>query len=122
MTTQWVPLRGIHLLWGRYQYPQVSGSTEIQVSPGALGNLGTCPKYPLLGHRDGHKHSACCYPIRHDLPVLFLKFLAVPGLCCCMQALSSCGELGPLSSCVHQLLTTTASLVSEYRLQAPGLQ
>ena len=47
-------------------------------------------------------------------------FLAVLGLCCCMEASSSCGESGLLSGCVGSslvcgLLIAVASLVVEHR-------
>ena len=64
--------------------------------------------------------------------VLFLKnkfiylfiylFLAALGLCCCMWALSSCGEQGLLFVVVCGLLTVVASLVAEHGLQACGIQ
>ena len=38
------------------------------------------------------------------------------GLCCCMQAFSSCGERGLLFVSVHGLLIAVASLGAEYRL------
>ena len=47
---------------------------------------------------------------------IFNLFLAVLGLCCCMQAFSSCIERGLLFVVVHGLLTAVASLVVEHRL------
>ena len=38
------------------------------------------------------------------------------GLCCCMQAFSSCGERGLLFVSVHGLLIAVASLGAEHRL------
>ena len=48
---------------------------------------------------------------------VYLLFLAVLGLCCCVWAFSSCGKGEPLSSC-----GTRASLVAEHRLMASRLQ
>ena len=36
------------------------------------------------------------------------------GLCCCMQAFSSCSEWGLLFVAVHGLLTAMTSLVAEH--------
>ena len=54
---------------------------------------------------------------------IFLKFiyfiylfLAVLGLHCCAQALSSCSERGLLFLMVHMLLITVASLVAKHGL------
>ena len=47
--------------------------------------------------------------------ILFL-FLAALGLCCCVQAFSSCGERGLLFVVVRGLLIAVASLVAEHRL------
>ena len=55
------------------------------------------------------------------LTLLFI-FLAALGLCCCMQAFSSCGERGLLFIALHGLLIVVASLVAEHGLQAHGLQ
>ena len=44
-------------------------------------------------------------------------FLAVLGLCCCVQAFSSCSERGLLFVAVRRLLIAVASLVAEHRLQ-----
>ena len=49
-------------------------------------------------------------------------FLAALGLRCCMQALPSCGERGPLFTVVCGLLVAVASLVAEHGLQVCGLQ
>ena len=49
-------------------------------------------------------------------------FLAVLGVRCCVQALSSCGEWGPLFIVVHRLLIAVDSLVAEHRLQEHGPQ
>ena len=49
-------------------------------------------------------------------------FLSLSGLCCCMQAYSSCGEQGLLYIAVHRLFIAVASLVSELGLLARGLQ
>ena len=43
-------------------------------------------------------------------------FLAALGLCCCMQAFSSCGEWGLLFLAVRGLLIAVASLVAEHGL------
>ena len=44
---------------------------------------------------------------------MYLLFLAVLGLCCCVWAVSSCGEQGPLFTAVDELLIVMASVVSE---------
>ena len=41
-------------------------------------------------------------------------FLAALGLCCCAQALSSCGEQGLLFIVAHGLLIAMASFVAEH--------
>ena len=41
-------------------------------------------------------------------------FLAMLGLCCFMQAFSSCGKLGYSLAVVHRLLVGVASLVEEH--------
>ena len=43
-------------------------------------------------------------------------FLAALGLCCCVQAFSSCSERGLLFVAVRGLLTAVASLVAEHGL------
>ena len=43
---------------------------------------------------------------------ILMFFLAAPGLCCCMQAFSSCGERGLLFVAVRELLIVVASLVA----------
>ena len=43
-------------------------------------------------------------------------YLAALGLCCCMQAFSSCGERGLLFIEVRRLLIAVASLVAEHGL------
>ena len=43
-------------------------------------------------------------------------FLAALGLCCCVQAFSSCGERGLLSVVVCGLLIAVASLAAEHGL------
>ena len=54
--------------------------------------------------------------------VFFLKnkfiylFLAVLGLCCCVQAFCSCGERGLLFVAVRRLFIAVASSVVEHRL------
>ena len=52
---------------------------------------------------------------------IFLFFLAALGLCCCVQAFSSCGKRGLLFVVVHGLLMAMASLVVEHGLLARGL-
>ena len=49
-------------------------------------------------------------------------FLAVLGLRCCVQAVSSCGEQGLLFIAVCRLLIAMASFVAEHELQARSLQ
>ena len=46
-----------------------------------------------------------------NLCILFTLFLAVLGLHCCTQALSSCGKWGLLFVEVYRLLIVVASLV-----------
>ena len=48
-------------------------------------------------------------------PFLYL-FLASLGLCCCVQAFSSCGEQGLLFVAVRGLLIAVASLVAVHGL------
>ena len=48
--------------------------------------------------------------------VFIYLFLAALGLCCCMQAFSSCSEQGLLFFAVPRLLTAVASLVAEHGL------
>ena len=47
---------------------------------------------------------------------LFILFLDALGLCCCVQAFSSCGEQELLFVAVRRLLIAVASLVVEHRL------
>ena len=47
---------------------------------------------------------------------LFILFLAVLGLHCCVQAFASCGEQGLLFVAVRGLLIAVASLVAEHGL------
>ena len=47
---------------------------------------------------------------------IYILFLAVLGLCCCMRAFSRCGEQGLLFMAVHGLLIAVASLVAEHGL------
>ena len=46
----------------------------------------------------------------------YFYFLAALGLCCCVEAFSSCGEQGLLFVAVHGLLIAVASLVAEHGL------
>ena len=48
--------------------------------------------------------------------LIYFLFLAALGLCCCMQAFSSCGEQGLLFVAVCGLLIVVAPLVVELRL------
>ena len=48
--------------------------------------------------------------------ILFILFLAVLGLRCCVRAFPSCGERGLLFVAVCGLLTAVASLVVEHGL------
>ena len=68
--------------------------------------------------------------IRGIFPFTFFKnylflfiylFMAVPGLCFCTRAFSSCGKRGPLFIAMRGPLTITASLVAEHRLQTRRL-
>ena len=47
---------------------------------------------------------------------IYILFLAVLGLCCCVRAFSSCREQGLLFIVVHGLLIAVASLVAELGL------
>ena len=47
--------------------------------------------------------------------------MGVLGLRFCARAFSSCGKWGPLLIAVHGLLTITASLAVEHRLQTRRL-
>ena len=57
-----------------------------------------------------------------NLFILFILFLAALGFCYCVQAFSSCSELGLLFVVVRRLLIAVAFLVVEHGLQARGLQ
>ena len=59
---------------------------------------------------------------KNFLNIFIYLFLAALGLHCCVRAFSSCGERGLLFVAVCRLLIAVASLVSEHRLQACGLQ
>ena len=66
------------------------------------------------------------HPI-HDLPVFFFYiykfiylFLAALGLCCCVQAFSSCNERGLLLVVVCGLLVVVASFVAETGSRCAG--
>ena len=59
---------------------------------------------------------------RTDILVSNCGILVAVGLCCCMWAFSSCGELGLLFIAVHGFLLVVASPVVECRLQACRLQ
>lgn len=48
VTVQQIPIRGLHLPWGRYPYRQVSVSIKILLPQTAPANIGTQSKYPLL--------------------------------------------------------------------------
>ena len=50
------------------------------------------------------------------LNVFIYLLLAGLGLCCCLWAFSSCGELGLLFIAVRGLFIVVASLVAEHRL------
>ena len=59
-------------------------------------------------------HILClCTLFLYTFIYLYFSFLAALGLCCCVQAFSSCGEQGPLFVAVRRLLTAVASLVEE---------
>ena len=47
---------------------------------------------------------------------IYILFLAALGLCCCVQAFSSCGEQGLVFVAVHGLLIAVPSLVVEHGL------
>ena len=53
---------------------------------------------------------------------VFILFLAVLGLHCCMRAFSSCSEWELLFVAVRRLLIAVASLAAKHRLQACGIQ
>ena len=60
-------------------------------------------------------HILClCTLFLYTFIYLYFSFLAALGLCCCVQAFSSCGEQGPLFVAVRRLLTAVASLVEEH--------
>ena len=52
----------------------------------------------------------------HTYHLFMYLFLAILDLHCCVLALSSCGELGPLSVAVPGLPVVVASLVVEHGL------
>ena len=61
-------------------------------------------------------HTRCSMYQTFILFFFFNLFLAALGLCCCVQAFSSCGERGLLFAVVHWLLTAVASPVAELGL------
>ena len=62
-------------------------------------------------------HILClCTLFLYTFIYLYFLFLAALGLCCCVQAFSSCGEQGLLFVAVRRLLTAVASLVEEHGL------
>ena len=61
-------------------------------------------------------NSQLCHMLKKFI-FIFLFFLAVLGLLCCVWAFSSCGEWGPLFIAVRGPLNIAASLVAEHRLQ-----
>ena len=54
------------------------------------------------------------YPV--NIYLFIYLFMTVLGLCCCMQAFSSCGEQGLLFVALRGCLITVASLVAEHEL------
>ena len=65
--------------------------------------------YPLA------KDSTCCKSFYFNFISLFLS---VPGLCCCVQAFSRCGESGLLFPILGRFLIVVVSLFVENRLVA----
>ena len=56
-------------------------------------------------------------PIFQNKFIYFIYlFLAALGLCCCVQAPSSCSEQGLLFIAARRLLIAVSSLVAEHRL------
>ena len=53
----------------------------------------------------------------YNVVFFWFVFLAALGLCCCMQAPSSCGEQGPLFAAVRGPLIVVASPVAEHGFQ-----
>ena len=60
--------------------------------------------------------------LKINLFILFFKFLAALGICCCVRASSSCVERGLLFIAVCRLLIAVASLVAERALDAQAQQ
>ena len=74
---------------------------------------------PVQLHCGFDFHFSCDF-LRIYLSYLFI--LPVLGLCCFVQAFSSCGEQELLFVVVWRLLFAVASLVAKYRIWAHGLQ
>ena len=108
--------RGAGLQGGGGEGGREGQRREAQVS----GNWPSCPAENL--------HSFLPSGVWEELvPFVLLKnnlilFTAILGLCCCMQASSSCSEWGLLFISVNELLIEMASLASEQGLQVHGLQ
>ena len=58
----------------------------------------------------------------HQVREVLNSFLAVLGLCCCMQAFSCCGEQELLSSCNARASQLVASLVVAWGSRACRIQ
>ena len=61
-------------------------------------------------------------PFLVSLLILFIYFLAARGLHCCVQAFSSCGQWGLLSSCASWASRQDGSFCYEVEALELGLQ
>ena len=89
--------------------PALAGGFLTTAPPGK----SPCSVFDLKGN--GFSASLFIYLFLKFILFIYL-FLAVLGLCCCVRAFSSCGELGPLFVAVRGLLIAVASLVLEHGL------
>ena len=73
-----------------------------------MQSLRSCARHPESG--------SAFYKFIYFYFILLFLFLAALGLCCCMRALSSCGERGLLFVAVRGFRIAVASLVVEHGL------
>ena len=78
--------------------------------------MKTSKKEVYLSYRSLRKGTNKCFSFFFNKFYLFIYLLAALGLCCCMQAFSSCGERELLFVAVCRLLIAVTSLVVEHGL------